>query len=131
MLLVGTLKLPKLWYRFSPPPGLVPPVMLYCVCPLARGSGALTCVLRPDDVMGAVAWTREGGFGTPKTSEQPTMRQVSSLACSAARLFNVTCPLGIAAHPPTRFPKANRRQNTLLLNARCSSSSFLTSRTAN
>ncbi len=29
MLLMGTLKLPKLWNRFVPPPGRVPPVMLY------------------------------------------------------------------------------------------------------
>jgi hypothetical protein len=29
MLFEGTLKFPKLWNRFVPPPGLVPPVMLY------------------------------------------------------------------------------------------------------
>jgi hypothetical protein len=29
MLLLGTPKSPKLWKRFAPPPGLVPPVMSY------------------------------------------------------------------------------------------------------
>ena len=59
MLLVGTLKSPKLWKRLVPPPGLVPPVMLYCVCPLGRATGALTCVFRPEPVMGEAAWTSE------------------------------------------------------------------------
>src|SRR5215813_7037741 len=71
MLLVGTLKLPKLWNRFVPPPGLVPPVISYWVFPAGGIAERLTCVLSPDDVMGEAAWTREGGLGTASTTEQP------------------------------------------------------------
>src|SRR5262249_47649410 len=62
MLLVGTLKLPKLWNKLVPaaPPGRVPPVMSYCTFPGGGVWDRLTCVLRPDDVMGEVAWTSEG-----------------------------------------------------------------------
>jgi len=54
MLLLGTLNCPKLWNRFVPPPGLVPPVMLYWLCPVERLCGALIWVLRPEEVMGAL-----------------------------------------------------------------------------
>ena len=50
----GTLKSPKLWKRFVPPPGLVPPVMLYWVCP-PTAIGPLTWVFNQKMVMGAVA----------------------------------------------------------------------------
>jgi hypothetical protein len=53
MLLVGTLKSPKLWNKLTPPPGLVPPVMLYCVDP-PTGMGPLTVVFRPEEVIGGV-----------------------------------------------------------------------------
>src|SRR5215472_3677225 len=105
--------------------------MLYWVCPLARGSGAPTCVLSPDDVMGEVAWTREVGYEDTRMREQPSRMEEITLAWSAPRCLNGAPPHGRVAYPPTRFPKANRRQNTLLLNARRSSSSFLTSRTTN
>ena len=83
MLLLGTLKSPKLWKRLVPPPGLVPPVMLYCVCPLGRGTGGLTCVLRPDPVMGEAAWTREVREANNRTREKPNVRKGIDRRCSA------------------------------------------------
>src|SRR5215472_12303622 len=59
------------------------------------------------------------------------MRQGITLAWSASSLFIGDLLVGIVAHPPTRLPKANSRPHTLLLNARHSPSSFLTSRTTN
>ena len=53
ILFVGTLKLPKLWNRLVPPPGLLPPVMLYRV-ELPTWMGLPTTVFSPDEVMGAV-----------------------------------------------------------------------------
>src|SRR5215467_6231374 len=87
MLLVGTLKLPKLWNRFSPPPGLVPPVMSYWIFPGGGVADRVTCVLSPEGVMGEAAWTREVGYGTASTTEQLRRRQESTLPCSAARCF--------------------------------------------
>ena len=51
MLLVGTLKSPKLWNRLVPPPGRVPPLMSYWVCP-PTAIGSLTWVCKPDGVIG-------------------------------------------------------------------------------
>ena len=46
----GTPNSPKLWKRFGPLPGLVPPVMSKEVpC-------CVTVVFNPEDVMGDVAW---------------------------------------------------------------------------
>src|SRR5262245_60273107 len=59
ILLVGTLKSPKLWNRFVPPHGLVLPVMSYCVFPAGGVEESVTCVLSPDEVMDEAAWTRE------------------------------------------------------------------------
>ena len=56
MLLLGTLKSPKLWNRFVPAPGLVPPVMSYWVFPAGGVAERLTCVFRPDGVIGDAAW---------------------------------------------------------------------------
>ena len=58
MLFVGTLKSPKLWNRFGPFPGLVPPMMSYCTLPTGGVVERLIWVFRPDDVMGGVlcAW---------------------------------------------------------------------------
>ena len=60
MLLFGTLKSPKLWNRFVPPPGLVPPVMSYCTAPADGVRERSICVFSPDGVMGgaARAWLR-------------------------------------------------------------------------
>ena len=58
MLLVGTLKSPKLWNRFVP--ALVPPVMSYWVLPPVVRKGSLTRVFRPDGVMGEAAWSGGG-----------------------------------------------------------------------
>ena len=55
MLLVGTLKFPKLWNKLVPPPGRVPPVMSYWTLPLGIVIGALTCVFSPDEVIGGAA----------------------------------------------------------------------------
>jgi hypothetical protein len=55
MLWLGTLKSPKLWNRFTLPPGLVPPVMLYCVPP-GTVIGSETVVWSPDCVIGGEAW---------------------------------------------------------------------------
>src|SRR5215472_10692668 len=74
MLLVGTLKLPKLWNRFTPPPGLVPPVMSYCVFPAGGIADRVTCVFNPEGVIGAAAWTREVGLNA-RTSEKPSIRE--------------------------------------------------------
>ena len=52
MLLVGTPNSPKLWNRFSPPPGLVPPVMSYWTFPAGGVAERLTCVFNPEEVMG-------------------------------------------------------------------------------
>ena len=49
MLLLGTLKSPKLWKRLAPPPGLVPPVMSYWTFPEGSVEGGLTRVLSPDE----------------------------------------------------------------------------------
>ena len=67
MLWLGTLKSPKLWNRFAPPPGLVPPVMSYWVCPPTE-IGPLTWVFRPDGVMGGAAWAR--GLTTASASHR-------------------------------------------------------------
>src|SRR6478609_7888405 len=77
MLLVGTLKSPKLWNKLVPlaPPGRVPPVMLYCVCPLGSVTAGLTCVFRPEPVMGEAAWTREVREANNRTSEKPNVRK--------------------------------------------------------
>src|SRR6478609_2779485 len=84
MLVVGTLKSPKLWNKLVPlvPPGRVPPVMLNCVCPLGRGTGGLTRVLRPDEVMGGV-WAEEFRQAKNRTKEKPSVRQGINLACFA------------------------------------------------
>ena len=80
MLFDGTLKSPKLWKRFVPPPGLVPPVILYCVCPLGSMTDGPTCVLRPEPVMGEAAWTREVKQTSNTKSEQPmTRRKISRM----------------------------------------------------
>src|SRR5437867_12619175 len=66
MLLIGTLKLPKLWNKFGPLPGLVPPVMSYWVFPAGGACDRLTRVFSPEDVIGGggawacVAETRPG-----------------------------------------------------------------------
>src|SRR6476620_11153963 len=77
MLLVGTLETPKLWNKLVPlaPPGRVPPVMLYCVCPLGRATAGLTCVFRPEPVMGEAAWTKEVRQANNRRSEQPRTRR--------------------------------------------------------
>src|SRR5262249_2504162 len=99
MLLVGTLKLPKLWNRFSPPPGLVPPVMSYWIFPGGGVADRVTCVLSPEGVMGEAAWTREVGLDA-RTREQPSMKERITLAWSASRLFIGAPPCGIKVHPP-------------------------------
>jgi hypothetical protein len=63
----------------SPPPGLVPPVMLNWVWPLGRVIGADTVVLRPDDVMGVTARETEG-----RTKEYIQLK--TKAGCSKARL---------------------------------------------
>src|SRR5262245_59130984 len=75
MLLLGTLKSPKLWNRFSPPPGLVPPVMLNWVWPFGRLMGADTAVFRPDDVIGVTAGARETEHGMARRRETPNMQR--------------------------------------------------------
>src|SRR5215510_15028242 len=92
ILLLGTLKSPKLCNRFPPPPGLVPPVMSYWTLPEGRLAGGLTCVLSPEGVMGEAAWTSEVRYGTDRASEQPSRSQEITLACSASRLFNGAPP---------------------------------------
>src|SRR5215469_10035524 len=99
MLLLGTLKFPKLWNRFGPPPGLVPPVMSYCVFPAGGVGERVTCVLSPDDVMGEAACTREGGYGTATTTDQLNRREYLTLAWYAARCLNGTPSFGIVVHP--------------------------------
>ena len=47
-------EVPKLWKRFVPPPGRVPPVMLW------RLPFVVTTVFRPDDVMVPVEFERSG-----------------------------------------------------------------------
>src|SRR5215471_3392814 len=86
MLLVGTFKLPKLWNRFSPPPGLVPPVMSYWIFPGGGVADRVTCVLSPEGVMGEAAWNRESFSTPPSTTVEPARRQDPGLPCSAARL---------------------------------------------
>ena len=49
--------------------------MLYCVCPLGRETGGLTCVLRPDPVMGEAAWTKEVREANNRTREKPNVRK--------------------------------------------------------
>jgi len=53
---IGDIEVAEAWNRFTPPPGLVPPVMLNWVWPLGRAIGPDTAVLRPEDVIG---WARE------------------------------------------------------------------------
>src|ERR1051326_5788038 len=71
MLLLGTLKSPKLWNRLVPPPGRVPPVMSNWVWPLGRLIGADTAVSRPDDV---IVWARETEHGRARRRKRPNMR---------------------------------------------------------
>src|SRR4029078_175213 len=86
ILFVGTLKSPKLWKRFVPPPGLVPPVILYCVCPLGRMTAGPTCVFRPEPVMGEAAGTREVSQTSNTKSEQPmTRRGISRMMARSPR----------------------------------------------
>src|SRR6478609_1204634 len=84
MLRLGTLKSPKLWNKLVPlaPPGRVPPVMLYCVCPLGSETGGLTCVLRPDPVMGEAAWTREVRKANNRMRAKPNVREGICRRCS-------------------------------------------------
>ena len=56
-------------------------------------------MLRPDDVIGETAWTREGKWRTPSTTEQPNKRQQITLACSAPRFLNATPPGWHVVHP--------------------------------
>src|SRR5215831_6839107 len=72
--------------------------MLNWVCPLARGSGALTCVLSPDDVMGEAARTWEIGLNA-RTREQPSRKERITLSCS--RFFTEALPRCIVVHPPS------------------------------
>src|SRR6476620_11894411 len=97
LLRLGTLKSPKLWNKLVPlvPPGRVPPVMLYCVCPLGRETGGLTCVLRPDPVIGEAAWTREVREANNRTRKKPNVRQ----GISACFTFNAEPPLGVVPSP--------------------------------
>src|SRR5215510_1568398 len=84
--------------------------MSYWTLPEGRLAGGLICVLRPDDVMGGeAACTREGGYGTASTSEQPSRMEEINLAWSASRLFNGAPPRGIVGHPSTRLTKEKCR----------------------
>ena len=75
MLLLGTLKSPKLWNRFPPPPGLVPAVMSYWTFPDGSVEGAETCVLSPDDVMGGVVCAEAMRETNSRTSEKPAVKR--------------------------------------------------------
>src|SRR6476660_5307601 len=74
MLLLGTPNSPKLWKRFAPPPGLVPPVMSYWTLPEGSVEGELTRVLSPDEVMGGGVWAEEIRQANDRTSEKPKVR---------------------------------------------------------
>src|SRR6476659_1209608 len=97
MLLVGTLKSPKLWNRFAPPPGLVPPVMSYWTFPEESVWGGLTRVLSPDDVMGV--WADEVKQANSETSEKASVRKGINRRCSAWCCFNGEPSLGTGASP--------------------------------
>src|SRR5215472_13595578 len=67
--------------------------MSYWIFPGGGIADRVTCVLSPEGVMGEAAWTREVGYGTASTTEQPRRRQESTLTCSAARCFIGAPPL--------------------------------------
>ena len=87
MLLLGTPNSPKLWKRFAPPPGLVPPVMSYWTFPEGSVEGGLTRVLSPDDVMGGTVWAKEVRQANNRTSEKPNVRKGINRRCSACFAF--------------------------------------------
>src|SRR6476646_9665514 len=70
--------------------------MLNCVWPLGRVTGGLTCVLRPDAVMGEAAWARKVRCVNSRTSEKPNARQEINLAYFA---FKAEPPLGVLPSP--------------------------------
>ena len=98
MLLLGTPNSPKLWKRFAPPPGLVPPVMSYWALPEGSVEGGLTRVFRPDDVIGGV-WAKEVRQANNRTSEKQNVRRWINLRCSACFTFNGNPPLGVVPLP--------------------------------
>ena len=61
--------------------------MLNCVCPLGRETGGLTCVLRPDPVMGEAAWTEEVRQADNRTSEKPSLKKEINRSVSMANLL--------------------------------------------
>src|SRR5678815_5014899 len=85
MLWLGTLKSLKLWNRFAPPPGLVPPVMSYCTFPAGGAADRLTCVLSPDGVIGG--WARVTEHGRTRRSERTNMTLETTFACSRCGFF--------------------------------------------
>jgi hypothetical protein len=62
--------------------------------------GGLTCVLSPDDVMGATVWAEEIRQANNRTSEKPNVRKEINRVCSAYRCFNCEPPLGTDAFIP-------------------------------
>ena len=57
-----------------PPPGLVPPVMLYCVWPLGRVIGADTWVFNPDGVIGGAAVAADTDRANARKRDGPDIR---------------------------------------------------------
>src|SRR5262245_18884396 len=100
MLLVGTLKSPKLWNKLIPPPGLVPPVMLYWVCPLGSATGGLTCVFSPEGVMGDAAWAWLILAMTEK--KRIRLAQIETMTCRKTRGTPAGPAISLMLNPPSR-----------------------------
>ncbi len=92
ILLLGTLKLPKLWNRFVPPPGLVPPVMSYCTCPGGGVADRVICVFSPDGVIGGCARATERGI--PLRRESARSRDPSDQRVFPALVSHKTTSCG-------------------------------------
>jgi len=69
-----------------PPPGLVPPVILYWV-ELPTEIGLLTVVFKPDEVMGAAAW--DGAENTSEVMAAQTIHNGHAITILEMAIFIV------------------------------------------